>query len=80
MIQNQVSHRNTVGERNTKIPAHHFPDMGMKLRKETLVEPIIRPEFGHQFRGCTTHIPNHRRHRIARGDVDQDKIQNNNGQ
>ena len=54
--------------------------MGMKLGKETLVEPVIGPEFGHQFRGCTTHIPNHCRHRIARCNVDEHEIQNDNGQ
>ena len=51
----------------------------MKLRKETLIKPIVRAEFGYQFRGCTTHIPDHCRHRIPRGYVDQDKIQNDNG-
>ena len=80
MIQNQVSHRNSVSERHPKIAAHHFPDVCMKLRKETLIKPVVGPEFGYQFRGCATHIPDHCRHGIARCYVDQHKIQNDDSQ
>ena len=80
VVQDQISHGDTVGKRDSKIPSHHFPDMSMKLGKEILIKPVVRPEFRHQFRSCTTHVPNHCCHRITGGYVDQHEIQHNNGE
>ena len=54
--------------------------MGIELCKETLIEPIICPKLSYQFRSRSAHISNHRRYCISRRYMDQNKIQNDDGQ